>query len=149
MAQIAPVIKQPTTYEIYNTFSVMGNEQVLYDSTTEKRRCGCLDVSYTTLTDARLVVRKERQPCYCCCSQRNADDYSIFLRDIALIRQTTELRENCECCTCCIRRCRSPEVLEIRGTFGSKILRIPEADLLNLQYEIPTRAGNHKLISHH
>lgn len=145
----APVTKQPAIHDIYNTFSVMGNEEVLFESTAERRRCGCLDISYTTLTDARVLLRMERQPCYCCCSRRNANDYTIFLRDIAQIRLTKELRENCDCCRCCIRRCHSPEVLEIRGTFGSKILRIPEQDLLNFQYELPIRVGNHKLISHH
>lgn len=139
----APVTRQPIIHDIYNTFSIMGNEQVLYEGNKEQRRCGCKNIYYTTLTDARILTRTERQVCWCCPSQGNHWDVSIFLRDIAQIRQ---IQEDCNCCICCRR---SGDMLELRGVFGSKILHLPEDDLVNLQYEIPIRTANHKLISHH
>ena len=136
----ASITKQPIIHDIYNTFSIMGNEEVLYEGSKEQRRCGCTNIYYTTLTDARILTRTERQVCWCCPPQGNYLDVSIFLRDIALIRQ---LKENGNCCR------RSAETLELRGVFGLKILRLPESDIDNLQYEIPIRTANHKLISHH
>jgi hypothetical protein len=102
----APIKKQPVNQEVYNTFPVMGNEEVLYEYTQENKFCGCTDIYYTTLTDARVLIRESR---------------------------------------CC----RKSKIMELRGIFGSKILRIPENDMNDLQMEISTRVGNHKLISHH
>lgn len=135
----APVTTQPIIPDIYNTFGIMGNEKILYDGNKERRRCGCTDVYYTTLTDARILTRTERQICWCCSSQGNYSDVSIFLRDIGQIRE-----KHIRCCCC-----RSEEILELRGVFGSKILHLSEDDFVNLQYEIPIRTANHKLISHH
>jgi hypothetical protein len=141
-----PITKQPTNYEIYNTFGVMGNEIIVHEWTFEEKKCGCTTNSYNTFTDARLVIRTETTNC---CHQQNHNDVSIFLRDIAELRQSTKFRDNCSFCKCCIRCCRSPKIIEIRGTFGSKILYIPNDDMDRLQIEIPAAAGNHKLISHH
>jgi len=148
MARIgsAPVTKQPNNYEIYNTFSIMGNEKILHESIFKENTCGCGANYHTTLTDARLIIRTEPKNC---CNRRNYSDVSIFLRDIAEIRQTTEIRDDCEFCACCVRCCHSPKIIEIRGTFGSKILHIPKDDLASLQIAIPVAIGNHKLISHH
>jgi hypothetical protein len=148
MSQIgsAPVTKQPNNYEIYNTFSMMGNENCLHEWIFEKRICGCITTHYNTLTDARLLTRKNTRYC---CYQGDHTDYSIFLRDIAEIRRLTELHENCPCCRCCIHCCRSSKIIELRGTFGSKRISIPIEDMENLQIEISAAVGNHKLISHH
>jgi hypothetical protein len=142
----APVTKQPTNYEIYNTFGVMGNETVLHETVYEEKTCGCATNYHTTLTDARLLIRSEPIGC---CNRRNHSDVSVFLRDIAEMRETTETRDNCGCCVCCVRCCHFPKILEIRGAFGSKTLHIPKDDLASLQVAIPVAIGNHKLISHH
>jgi hypothetical protein len=131
----APIKKQPVNQDVYNTFPVMGNEEVLYEYTQENKFCGCSDIYYTTLTDARVLIRIDTTTC---CNQQDYTDSSLFLRDIAVIRL---IRES--------RCCRKSKIMELRGIFGSKILRIPENDMNDLQMEISTRVGNHKLISHH
>lgn len=147
MASVSPtpVTQQPESYNIGFTFSRMGNEVVVNESEYDEGCCGCMTKYYTTLTDARLLFRNESKTC--CCRSTHYD-VSYFLRDIAEIRQSSELSDNCDFCRCCVRCCRSQKILEIRGVFGSKTLHIPKEDLKFLQYEIPARAGNHKLISH-
>ena len=141
-----PITEQPGSYQVYNTFNLMGNEKIVHECTKEKKCCGSSDAYYTTLTDARLLIRKETTTCG---SRRNYMDLSIFLRDIAEIRQSTVARDNCGCCACCLCCCWGAKIIELRGVFGEKILRVPEKDMENLQIEIPGLAGNHKLISHH
>lgn len=142
----APVTTQPDNYDIDNTFTRMGNEVLVHECMFQEGNCGCITKYYTTLTDARLLLRTETTNCR---YQPLYSDVSIFLRDIAELRRSTEARDNCDFCRCCVRCCRSPTILEIRGVFGSKTLHVPNEDMDNLQFEIPARAGNHKLISRH
>ena len=148
MSRVAavPITTQPINHEIFNTFALMGNETVLKEWKYEKRCCGPTATYYNTLTDARLLIRKERTVC---CNKKNDADVSIFLRDIAQLRQMPENHYDSVCCTCCIQCCKSPKITELRGIFGSQILYIPEAEMDYLLIEIPRRVGDHKLISHH
>jgi hypothetical protein len=134
-----PVTKQPGSYEIYSNFAVMGNEKVLYQCTEEKGSCGSKNIYYTTLTDARLLIRIETTNC---CNQEDYIDVSISLRDIAVIRQCRESRGICRCCGI-------SKLMELRGTFGSKRIPMTEKDMIDIQLEMSARIGNHKLISHH
>jgi len=141
----SPITKQPDSHEILNTFDIMGNEIVFHEWTVEDKTCGCGTTYYTTFTDARLLIRTKKITCCNCCDQENYNDVSIFLRDIAAMRQSTEPRRCCTFCTCC----HSPKRMEIRGTFGSQILHVLKADMDSLQIGISAAIGNHKLISHH
>jgi hypothetical protein len=140
------ITQQPPDLDISNSFSLMGNEKFLHTWTFEELVCGCGGTYYTTLTDTRLLLRSEEVNRYNCCCKSSRTDKSIFLRDISEMRESRETRNCCSslCTNCCRREQKS---IEIRGTFGSEILHIPQTEMDNLQIEIPAAIGNHKLVS--
>jgi len=146
----AYITKQPRNQDIHNSFSLMGNEHHLRTWTFKEGTCGCTGSYYITLTDTRLLLRFEDTTCCrCCCSEASHHDASIFLRDIAEMRESSEGRDCCAhscggCCGCC---CHRPKYMELRGTFGSEILHVSKEDMPKAQIEIPAAIGNHKLVS--
>ncbi|CAF4540309.1 unnamed protein product [Rotaria sp. Silwood1] len=147
----AIITKQPHNFQIHNSFILMGNEIFLHEYTFADDTCGCANTYHTTLTDTRLLTRSETT---CCCNSSYESDHldaSVFLRDIAEIRELAETRHCCSllcdsCCGCC---CRPSSWMEVRGSFGSETLYISKADKANIQVELPAAIGNHKLITHH
>jgi hypothetical protein len=141
MSKIGPnqITKQPQNDEIHNGFGIMGNEILLKQWKFEETTLGCSTIYHMILTDTRLLIRKETTGC--CDSDHT--DFSVFLRDIAEIRESSEGYNCCPFCTCC---CRAPKVMKIRGAFGSHTLHIPKAHMASLQIEIPAAIGNHKLV---
>ena len=146
----AYISNQPRNTEIMNSFDLMGNENLLRTWSFEEKSCGCTDSYHVTLTDARLLLRSEDATC-CGCVDSNHSDSSIFLRDIAEIRESIEGSDDCchcpRCCPCCGCCCSTSKFLEIRGVFGSKSLHLKKEDLPKVQVEIPAAIGNHKLVS--
>ncbi|CAF0728985.1 unnamed protein product [Adineta steineri] len=139
------VTKQPQNKDIYNGFGLMGNENFLQSWIFKEGTCGCTGSYYTTLTDTRLLLRTEDTKCCSCCCEQNYNDASIFLRDIAEMRESTESHD---CCSFfCGKCCSGPKYMELRGSFGSEILHISKLDMLNAQMEIPAAIGNCKLVS--
>ncbi|CAF2709748.1 unnamed protein product [Rotaria sp. Silwood2] len=153
----AYITKQPRDVEIHNTFALMGNEHFIRSWATTEGTCDCSGSYYTTLTDTRLLLRSMDTTCCSCCCEPGHMDVSIFLRDIAEIRESSDNEDCCSCCCtkccaccgCCKRYCGGKKYLEIRGVFGSEILHVSKADILKLQSEIPAAVGNHKLVSHY
>jgi hypothetical protein len=145
----AYITKQPRDYEIHNSFGLMGNENLLRTWTFKEGACGCTGSYYTTLTDTRLLMRAEDSTCCSCCCPPTHADASIFLRDIAEMRESTENQDCCahlcgKCCSCC---CHGPKFIELRGSFGTEILHVSKEDTPKVQVEIPAAIGNHKLVS--
>jgi hypothetical protein len=151
----AYITKQPRNQnqDIHNSFSLMGNEHHLRTWIFKEGTCECTGSYYTTLTDTRLLLRFEDSTCCkCCSSEANHHDASIFLRDIAEMRESTQGRDSCahscgKCCGCCGCCCNTPKYMELRGTFGSEILHVSKEDMPKAQVEIPAAIGNHKLVS--
>lgn len=147
----AVVTTQPRRIEIANSFELMGNENLLNSWEIEDKRCACGESHNVTLTDARLLLRSEDMNCCGCCDSDHTDS-SIFLRDIAEMRESTTgddrcswcCIQRCPCCSCC---CSISKLIEIRGIFGSKYLHVKKEDLPKVQVEIPAAIGNHKLVS--
>lgn len=145
----AYIRKQPQAQDIHNSFGLMGNENLLRTWEFKEGRCSCSGSYYTALTDTRLLLRSEDTTCCACCSEVTHTDASIFLRDIAQMRESRESEDCCtrtcpRCCTCC---CTVSKFMEVRGTFGSEILHISKEDMSRVQVEIPAAIGNHKLVS--
>jgi hypothetical protein len=149
----AYISKQPRDYDIQNSFGLMGNEHFLRDWTYKEGPCECGDTHSITLTDTRLLLRAQESTCCCCCGEPGHTDATIFLRDIAELRETTEGLGCCalccahcfgSCCRCC---CQVPKYIQIRGSFGSEILYVSKKDSPKLRIEIPAAIGNHKLVS--
>lgn len=143
----AYIRKQP--YDIHNSFGLMGNENLLRTWEYREDSCSCAGSYYTTLTDTRLLLRAEDTKCCTCCSEPKHADASIFLRDIAEMRESRESQDCCTrccpaCCSCC---CNTAQYMEVRGTFGKEILHVSKEDLTKIQVEIPAAVGNHKLVS--
>ncbi|CAF3520633.1 unnamed protein product [Rotaria sp. Silwood1] len=151
----AYVTKQPRDSEIHNSFALMGNEHFIRSWEMREESCDCSGSHYTTLTDTRLLLRTMDTTCCSCCCEPGHIDASIFLRDIAEIRETTERQDCCSslctkccgCCGCCNCCCDTKKYLEVRGVFGSEILHVSKGEMLKLQSEIPAAIGNHKLVS--
>jgi hypothetical protein len=147
------VTKQPRDHDIHNSFGLMGNENHLNTWIFKEGTCGCTGSHYATLTDTRLLLRSEEtRCCCCCCGELDHTDASIFLRDIAEMRESTEPKDCCsrlcgKCCGCCTCCCHVPKYMELRGSFGSEILHVSKTDMPNIQVEIPAAIGNHKLVS--
>lgn len=145
----AYISKQPGDYDIHNSFGLMGNEHFLRNWTYKEGACGCGDGHYITLTDTRLLLRAEESTFCCCCCDPGHTDATIFLRDIAELRETTDGVGCCalccgKCCGCC---CRPPKYIQVRGSFGSEILFVSKLDAQKIRVEIPAAIGNHKLVS--
>ncbi|CAF2497173.1 unnamed protein product [Rotaria sp. Silwood2] len=145
----AIITKQPRNYEIHNSFILMGNEIFLHEYTFEDGICGCSTTYHTTLTDTRLLTRSEITCCYNCSYEPDHMDASVFLRDIAEIREFEKTRHCCSslcdiCCECCFH---PSSLIEVRGTFGSEKLYVSKADRANIQVEMPAAIANHKLIT--
>jgi hypothetical protein len=145
----AYITKQPRDYDIHNSFGLMGNEHLLRTWTFKEGTCGCTGSYYTTLTDTRLLLRFEDTACCSCCGEASHIDASIFLRDIAEMRESRDGQDCCSraCSTCCGCCCHSPKHLELRGSFGTEILHVSHGDMPKVQIEIPAAIGNHKLVS--
>lgn len=145
----AYITKQPRDQDIHNSFGLMGNEHLLRTWVFKEGSCGCSGSHYTTLTDTRLLLRAEDTTCCSCCCAAGHNDASIFLRDIAEMRESTEGQDCCArmCCKCCSCCCSTPKYMELRGTFGSEILHVSKTDMAKVQIEIPAAIGNHKLVS--
>lgn len=148
----AYIARQPRDYDIHNSFTLMGNEHFLRSWLLEEEGCGCADSHYTTLTDTRLLLRSMNTKCCSCCCEPGHIDTSIFLRDIAVIREATETQDCCSrscnaCCGCCTCCCRKEKFIEVRGSFGSEKIHVAQTDLVKVQNEIPAAIGNHKLVS--
>jgi hypothetical protein len=142
----SPVTNQPHPDGFNNHFSLMGNEIFLQEWTFKEGCGGCSAIYHTILTDTRLLIRSETKSC--CAPDYN--DVSMFLRDIAEMRVTTENHDCCsklcaKCCACC---CHGPKLIELKGVFGSQVLHIPKADMENMQITLPAAIGNHKLVNH-
>jgi hypothetical protein len=145
----AYITKQPRDHDIHNSFGLMGNENHLRTWVFQEGTCGCTGSHYTTLTDTRLLLRSVDTECCRCCGEATHTDASIFLRDIAEMRESTESKDCCahlcgKCCGCC---CRVPKYMELRGSFGTEILHVSQEDMTKAQVEIPAAIGNHKLVS--
>jgi hypothetical protein len=155
------ITSQPAAFPVPNSFDLMGNENLLrvwkYDKTGGGGggcccACGCTDSYYVTLTDTRLLLRIQDQSCCKCCYEPFHQDSSIFLRDIAEMREST-VGMGCwacccaRCCPCCSSCCPTPKCIELRGSFGSKFVHVNKNDVAQLQVEIPAAIGNHKLVS--
>ena len=148
----AYIRKQPRDQDVHNSFGLMGNENLLRTWVLEEGRCGCSGSHYTSLTDTRVLLRAEDTTCCRCCGEANHTDASIFLRDIAEMRETTDSGDCCSngcctCCGCCAGSSSSRKFMELRGTFGTEILHVSKEDMLKVQVEIPAAIGNHKLVS--
>lgn len=151
MSKITPafITKQPHYTDIHNSFGLMGNEAFVSEYKVEDGGCGCSRIYHTTLTDTRLLIRSE--PIGCChCCQPDHMDVSVFLRDVVEILEFVETRHCCSsCCDTLCSCCGTNDLIEIRGTFGSQILRIPREEVKNLLIDIPTAIANHKLFVRH
>ncbi len=156
----AYLTRQPRNFDVHNSFGLMGNENHLRTWTFEEGACGCTGSYYASLTDTRLLLRSEDSTCCTCncCNEGDHEDASIFLRDIAEMRESKAGQgccascwgKCCGCCTCCDSPgccCHSPKHLELRGAFGSEILHVSKEDMLKAQIEIPAAIGNHKLVT--
>lgn len=147
----AYIRKQP--FDIRNSFGLMGNENLVRVWEYREETCSCSGSYYTTLTDTRLLLRSEDTKCCTCCSEPKHADASIFLRDIAEIRESRDSQNCCVrccptcCCACCNSCCNIAQYLEVRGTFGKEILHLSKQDMPRVQIEIPAAIGNHKLVS--
>jgi len=146
----AYVTSQPLDQNIHNSFALMGNEHLLRTWIFKEGTCDCSGSYYTTLTDTRLLLRSRDTGCCQCCSEPTHIDSSIFLRDIAEMRESNRGRDCCSrycvcgCCGCC---CTTPKYMELKGTFGSEVLHVSKEDMPRAQVEIPAAIGNHKLVS--
>jgi hypothetical protein len=156
----AYISRQPRSFDVHNSFGLMGNENLLRTWIFRDEGCGCAGSYYTNLTDTRLLLRAEDSTCCSCscCGEHGHADASIFLRDIAEIRESKESQgcctrfcaKCCGCCGCCESSgccCHSPKHLEVRGVFGSEIIHVSKEDVPKVQIEIPAAIGNHKLVS--
>lgn len=154
----AYIVKQPRDHDIPNSFGLMGNEHFIRSWALKEERCECSGSYYTALTDTRLLMRYSETSCCSSCCEPGHRDVSIFLRDIAEVREATETQDCCSrcflkfcacfvCCACCENCCSAQKFIEIRGSFGSEMLHVPKADTAKLQIEIPAAIGNHKLVS--
>src|SRR4051794_15454976 len=106
----AYITRQPRDQDIHNSFGLMGNENLLRIWTYQEGTCGCAGSYYTTLTDTRLLLRAEDTGCCTCCGEPTHSDASIFLRDIAEMRESTDAQDCgsrlcAKCCGCCAGRC--------------------------------------------
>lgn len=138
------VTTQPIDYDVINTFGMMGNEKISSQWLYDRSRCLQSYIQQNTLTDTRLLIQNDMTNCF---RQKNQTNHSIFLRDIAQIRRTTDFHEGGACCVCCCSA-RDDEVFELKGIFGKKLLYIPYEKHKFLLIEIPTLAGNQKLVIH-
>lgn len=147
-ARTAYVTNQPREDDIHNSFSLMGNERFLRLWIYKEDSCDCTGSYYVTLTDTRLLLRAEDTNCCRCGSEPEHVDSSIFLRDIAEMRESRKGHDFCSrycgCCRCC---CGVPKMMELKGSFGTEILHVAKEDMLTAQMEIPAAIGNHKLVS--
>jgi hypothetical protein len=137
----------------------MGNENLLNAWTFKEGACGCSGSYHTSLTDTRILLRAEDSTCCSCncCNEAGHVDASIFLRDVAEMREArnqgcciTCWTKCCGCCTCCDTPgccCHNPKRLELRGAFGTEVLHVSKEDMHKAQIEIPAAIGNHKLVS--
>ena len=139
------VTTQPINYEVLNTFGMMGNEKISSQWSYDEKKCLQSYIQQNTLTDTRLLIQNESNNCF---KQAYQTNESIFLRDIAQIRRTTQFHENGGWCVCCCS-VRDDDIFELKGIFGKILLYIPEEKFKYLLIEIPTLAGNQKLVIHH
>jgi hypothetical protein len=93
MSKVGPnhITKQPQNYEIHNGFCMMGNEILLKEWKFEEKTWGRTAVYHMALTDTRLLIRKETNGC----CDSDYTDFSIFLRDVAEIRESTKTGNCC------------------------------------------------------
>lgn len=144
----ANITNQPRFHDIHNSFALMGNEKFLHEYKVEEGSCGCGSIYYTSLTNARLLIRSESKSCCSCGKKSDHIDISIFLRDVVEVREAMSTRHCCSSCiTCCSSSKRSSNLVEVRGVFGSHILHIAGDDMQHLQIELPAAVANHKLVS--
>jgi hypothetical protein len=146
MIRSAVVTVQPNTANVYNSFSLLGNERVLLECFAEEKSCVRTTKYHTALTTSRLLLRTE-QPhiCRCCRTEQSHTDAAIFLRDIAEIQQVN----NTHCCLiswCIQSNCVKVNAIKVCGAFGTEIVRAQPEDLAKLQMGIPTVGADHKIV---
>ncbi|CAF2935421.1 unnamed protein product [Rotaria sp. Silwood2] len=145
----APIVtSQPQQYDIQSNFGMFPGERLLYHCELKTGCCQLGDVYYTSLTDTRYVSRIEFCICCGCCCKKPYTDTSIYLRDVAELREVTDNRCYCKFCTngcwtcCCC--CMITKRLQLRGSFGSHIIRIHGKDTSDFESMITEAIAKHK-----
>ncbi|CAF1033202.1 unnamed protein product [Adineta steineri] len=140
-----PVRSEPAnTYHFENTFAPLSGERVIkvYECNEGCSSC-CGPKTKIALTDRRIIARHQ-QPGKCCGEGAHIDT-SIFLRDIELIGEAGQGKQDsclvllvailsCTwpcllcgmCCSCCGDR---PKVLHVKGGFGGEALTFKNTEL--------------------
>ncbi|CAF3493097.1 unnamed protein product [Rotaria sp. Silwood1] len=146
------VISQPQQYDIQSNFAMFSGERLLYHCEEKTGCCQLGDAYYTSLTDIRYVSRVELCIFCGCCCDRPYNDTSIYLRDVAEVR---EVRDNCcscefftnGCWTCCCCCCLTTKRLQLRGSFGSHMVYMGYKDTSEFETVIAEAVAQHKLPS--
>ncbi len=114
--------------------------------------CGCGPKFTITLTDARLIQR--RQECSCCGTGPRFDTM-LFLSDISSITDSVMgkccglCNCNCCCCCCCSSCCAGTNGKEISftGPFGTLVFTFDKNDVPHALVHIPAAALPHKTLN--
>ncbi|CAF3428132.1 unnamed protein product [Rotaria socialis] len=144
--------------EIDNIFALGSGEKISRVYVKKPGGCGCEPTFTVTLTDARILQRRQD---WACCGTGTRVDNMLFLSDISTISDAASGRSSCpslNCCSiiCCIMCCicglccknsRGKEIA-IRGGFGEEIFTFALADVPSALADIPAAAIPHKTSLH-
>ena len=150
-----PISEQPQAID--NTFQLGPGERIVQTYECDERCCGCGDNFTVTLTDERVIQRRQNKTC--CCSGGNAD-LMVFLSDISALQIEKTCCKSCHCscdlcsllmcCLClpfflCSGCCRNQGIpVSIDGAYGSRIFTFDRKSCIQAMGDIPVAAIPHK-----
>ena len=149
LPHVGTVTSQPKQYDIHSNFGMFPGERLLYHSELKTGCCQLDDWYFTSVTDLRYIARKEFCICCGCCAERPYDDICIYLSDVAELQEVREGTGCCQgcrldCCSCCCF-CMTSKHLQLRGSFGSHVIHIPDTDRSDFEVLMAEAIGRHKL----
>ncbi|CAF1399643.1 unnamed protein product [Adineta ricciae] len=139
----SPVTVQPTEPNLpRNTFSILDGEHFirLYQCNEGCSSC-CGPKSNVIFTAKRIIVRHQDPAFCCCCCEGHHIDTAIFMRDIEVMKESTDTTMNsCMAVMVLILTCTWPlilckgccgdyaKIMEVKGAFGSELLKFKQED---------------------
>jgi len=118
----------------------------------EQGSCGCGPTFSITLTDSRLIQR--RQDCACCGAGPRSDTM-LFLSDISTITDSVGGKScsprSCNPCSCSLCGCSSccaaigGKEIGLTGSFGTEVFTFASKDVSDALFQIPAAALPHKI----
>ncbi|CAF2187300.1 unnamed protein product [Rotaria magnacalcarata] len=151
--QPAQIIREQPR-QIDNIFALGPDEKISRVYVKKSGGCGCEPTFTVTLTDARILQRRQD---WACCGTGKRVDNMLFLSDISAISDAALGRNSCPslncssiiccilCCICapCCKSSRGKDIA-IRGAFGEEIFTFALADIPSALADIPAAAIPHK-----